>query len=98
MLRSYAGWEYKAIELLKALYGDSMSSAPRAGASHLGELMKITRLSIFAFLFALCACAEGAAEGEECTADADCAEGLECHMHDGEEDHGECEAHDEDEE
>ena len=89
----------KAILLLKRISRNSSLNALRELAlSPFGDPMKITRLSVFAFLFALCACAEGAAEGEECTADADCAEGLECHMHDGEEDHGECEAHDDEEE
>lgn len=32
----------------------------------------------------------GAAEGEECSTDADCADGLHCEMHEGEEDHGDC--------
>ncbi|MCP4916117.1 MAG: hypothetical protein GY913_04270 [Proteobacteria bacterium] len=60
--------------------------------------MKLKTLFALMAVAAMTACAPGAAEGEECTKDADCAEGLECHMHDGEEDHGECEAHDEEEE
>lgn len=75
-----------------------LAARPKVGAPTLEETMIIKKLAPVALLLALCACAEGAAEGEECTEDADCAEGLECHMHDGEEDHGECEAHDDEEE
>ena len=57
--------------------------------------MKITTPLTLLGLLTLVACGDGtAAEGEECTTDADCAEGLECHMHEDEEDHGECAAHD----
>lgn len=62
--------------------------------------MNLKNTLAFAALLFLSACSGGAAEGEECTTDADCADGLECHLHehDGEtSDHGECEAHDHDE-
>ena len=60
-----------------------------------------TLIFSFAAILTLGACAAGGAEGDSCTADADCADGLECHFEDhseheheeGHEETGVCESH-----